>query len=80
MRLGNVEPVEEKLFYYMEELNKSMKKQIEMYKEYNDIVDKAKSLVDIATAWKERADEYEKALKDWKSAENFNSNIFNRQN
>ena len=44
------------------------------------MVDKAKQLVDIATAWKDRADEYEKALKDWKSAENFNSSIFNRQN
>ena len=80
MRLGNVESAEEKLFYYMDELNKSMLRQIELHKEYDEMADKAKQLSEIALEWKSRADKCEKLLKDHQLAQKFNANIFNRQN
>ncbi|GAG05572.1 unnamed protein product [marine sediment metagenome] len=60
---GNFEPTEEKLIHYMDELNKALKKQLEMTKEYNSLFKKTQDLLDVATLWKERADDLERALK-----------------
>jgi len=65
--------IEEKLLYYMDELNKSMNKQIKLHEEYNAIEDLAKRARDIAILWRKRAIDAEKALE-------FNSNVLNKQN